>query len=276
MCERLDAMRRKLLEEQEERRRMEEDLREAEHLASIGRFSAALAHEIGTPLNVISGRAELLLRRGVGGEAGQRNLGIIATQIDRITRIVRGMLDFARARELRLAPTRLGDVMSRVTELMEHRFQESGIELEMRWLEELPPIPADADQLHEVFLNLAMNAADAMPEGGTLTIAARRVEQRLPGHEGDTGPLLAVTFEDTGQGIRPEHLDRIFDPFFTTKEVGQGTGLGLSVSYGIVKEHGGWIEVESAVGRGTRVTVYLPLAPAAAEQAPVIAELQPS
>ena len=160
---------------------MEENLRETERLASIGRFSAALAHEIGTPLNVISGRAELLLRRGVGGEAGERNLGIIASQIDRITRIVRGMLDFARVRELRLAPTHLADVMARVAELMEHRFQQSSIELKMRWPDELPPIPADADQLQEVFLNLAMNAADAMPEGGTLSIHARRVERRLPG-----------------------------------------------------------------------------------------------
>ena len=261
MCEKLDATRRSLLTEKEERRKAEESLREAEHLASIGRFSAGLAHEIGTPLSVIRGRAELLLRRGVRGEAGARSLRTIAAQIDRISRIVRGMLDFARGRELRLAPTRVADVIPRVTELMEHRFHQRGIRLDVEWPDVLPALWADADQLQEVFLNLALNAADAMPDGGVLRIEARPVERGRPGDPGDAGRFLAVVFEDTGQGIRPEHLDRVFDPFFTTKEVGEGTGLGLSVSYGIVKEHGGWIEVESEVDLGTRVTVNLPLAP---------------
>jgi len=261
MCARLDETRKSLLAEQEERRRMEASLREAERMASIGRFAAGLAHEIGTPLNVISGRAEALLRKGGVGEPGERHLRVITMQIERIARIVRGMLDFARPRELCLVSTAPHEMLSKVLELMEPRFEQAGIRLETRVPAELPRIAADGDQLHEVFLNLATNAADAMPAGGVLGVTAERVERRRPEGGGESLPFLAVTFEDSGCGIRPEHVGRVFDPFFTTKEVGHGTGLGLSVSYAIVREHGGWIEVESEVGRGTRATVFIPLRP---------------
>lgn len=260
MCQRLQVAHDSLLAEQEERRRMEANLREAERLASIGRLAAGLAHEIGTPLGVISGRAESLLRRGTAGETAERHVRVIAAQIERITRIVRRMLDFARAREVHLSPTDLGAVLARVIELVEGHLDERGIRLETDLPDGVPALAADADQLHEVFLNLALNAADAMPAGGVLRVRARRDSRIHPERGGAVRPFVAVEFEDTGCGIAPENLDRVFDPFFTTKEVGTGTGLGLSISYGIVQEHGGWIDVASDPNQGTRVTVFLPLA----------------
>ena len=277
MCERLERAQESLLAEQEERRRVESRLRNAERLASLGRLAAGLAHEIGNPLHVIGGRAEALLRKLKGTEPAEKALRIIVSQIDRIARIVRGMLDFARAREPHLAPVDLSVEIQRVLDLLEHRLEECRVSVALSLPDPLPPVVADADQLHQVFLNLATNAVDAMPDGGTLSIRVLCVS----GGDGEQErPCLAIEFDDTGAGIAPEHLTRIFDPFFTTKDVGKGTGLGLSVSYGIVREHGGWIDALSEPGHGVRVRVHLPLTgarpplapPGAGPRAPRVAE----
>ncbi len=260
MVARLGDAQRRVLEEERQRGEMEAGLRHAEHLASVGRLAAGLAHEIGTPLNVIAGRTDALLRHAAGTEA-ERNLRIIAAQIERITRIVRDMLGFGRRQEARKTNLAVRTVVARVLDLLEHRFRTSGIAVEVEveaGAEELAVV-ADADQLQQVFLNVALNAADAMPGGGRLEIRAVRVRRPDPPPHGPERPFAAITFADTGGGIHEEHLARVFEPFFTTKDVGQGTGLGLSVSYGIVREHGGAIEVDSAPGRGTTVTVLLPL-----------------
>ncbi len=263
MRQRLADMHARLVAEQEERRRIESDLREAERLASLGRFAAGVAHEIGTPLNVIGGRAEALLRRPGMDEASARGLRIIAEQIDRITRIVRGVLDFARAGELRLLPTELPPVIDTVVELVEDRFEAHGIEIRRTVPPALPPIAADPDRLQQVFLNLALNAAAAMPAGGALHIRVAVAERASPEHGEASRPCVTIAFEDSGVGISPSQIEHVFEPFFTTKEVGSGTGLGLSISYGIVREHGGWIDVASELGRGTCMTVCLPLGPIA-------------
>jgi signal transduction histidine kinase len=260
MRERLALMHARLAAEQEERRSIESDLREAERLASLGRFAAGVAHEIGTPLNVISGRAESLIRRGVD-ETAERGLRIIADQIERISRIVRGVLDFARARELRIAPTDLGHTIGAVVELVAEPFEARGITIETVLHADLPLVAADPDQLQQVFLNLALNAAEAMPAGGHLRIVAVLGDRARPEPGAVPSRCVTVTFEDTGVGISPAHLGRVFEPFFTTKEVGGGTGLGLAISYGIVREHGGWLDVASAIDRGTSMTVCLPLEP---------------
>jgi two-component system, NtrC family, sensor kinase len=252
MAERIEAAQEQIVREQEERRRMEAGLRNAERLASLGRLAAGLAHEIGSPLNVISGRAETLQRWVPGQEPAQKSLRIIAEQIDRIARIVRGMLDFARGRESRLQPTDITAEIRKVLDLLEYRLDEAGVRVACDLPATLPLVVADGDQLNQVFLNLVTNALDAMPQGGTLTIAVRTDDKAPDG--------LVISFEDTGTGILPEDIDRIFDPFFTTKEVGHGTGLGLSVSYGIVREHGGSIEAASPPGGGARFTVRLPVA----------------
>jgi signal transduction histidine kinase len=268
MCRRLEASQVSLLAAQEERRRMEARLRHAERLAAIGRLASGLAHEIGTPLNVIGGRAERLQRSLADNEPAARSLAIICTQMERIARIVRDMLDFARMREPRLARTDLAPVLGRVLELLGQKFEEGGVRAVSSLSEGSGSVLADADQIQQVFLNLCANALDAMPRGGTLRVFAARVSRPHPEGDGGTLPYLAVTFEDTGTGIASENLDRVFDPFFTTKDVGRGTGLGLSVSYGIVREHGGFIDIESEPGRGTRLTVYLPEAGTAAVEAP--------
>ncbi|MCI0656714.1 MAG: ATP-binding protein [Acidobacteria bacterium] len=263
MCRRLEAARYSLEEEQAQRRRVEDHLRDVEPLATLGRFSAGLAHEIGTPLNVIGGRAESLRRKLSGNEFADRNLSIIVTQIDRIARIVPRMLDFAKAREPQLAPTLVSRLLRRVLEFLAERFEEAGVTVEANLPLEDPWVLADSDQMYEVFLNLITNAVDAMPQGGRLRLEAKVGHAFPPERRGEAGSFMKVSVEDTGTGIRREHLDRIFDPFFTTKGVGKGSGLGLSVSRGIVRRHGGWIEVSSQEGRGTRFTVYLPVQMAA-------------
>jgi len=272
MCERLATAQSSLLAEQGGRRRVEARLRNAERLASLGRLAAGLAHEIGTPLSVIGGRAEALLRRLEGNGVAEKNLRIIAGQIERIARIVRGMLDFARVREPRLAPTEVGAVVRKVLELLEERLEQSGVRAQVDLPAGLPAVVADADQLHQVFLNLTTNALDAMPRGGTLSVRAGCARRPPGGEPGPERDFLSVAFEDTGTGIASEHIGRVFDPFFSTKDVGKGTGLGLSISYGIVREHGGWIDVHSEAGRGSRVSVYLPLGVAPGASAAPLAQ----
>jgi two-component system cell cycle sensor histidine kinase/response regulator CckA len=143
------------------------------------------------------------------------------------------------------------------------RMEESGVVVESSLPSEPLPVMADSDQIYEVFLNLATNALDAMPHGGKLRVRAEMTRSYLSGGSDSSGPFLAVSLEDTGIGIPREHLVRIFDPYFTTKGEGKGTGLGLSVSHGIIKRHGGWIDVDSQEGRGTCLTVYLPVREAA-------------
>jgi signal transduction histidine kinase len=249
MCDRLENLRDSLSEEQERRRETEAALRNAERLAGFGRLTAGLAHEIGTPLGVIRGRTEGLLRQCGEQDPSRRNLEIILGQIDRMARVVRGLLDFARARAPNQEAADVRVVLERVVEFLEHRMAERGIVLERRIPVELPLALIDTDQIEEVFLNLLINSVEAMPAGGTLGIRVRRARGQVE-----------VEIADSGTGIPAEDLPRVFDPFFTTKDVGSGTGLGLSIAYGIVSRHQGTIEVESS-GGGTRVAVRLPAQP---------------
>ncbi len=260
MCEALEKAKRSLMAEQEHRRTVEGRLQRAERLASLGRLAAGLAHEIGTPLNVISGRAESLQRSYAGQDPAERHLGIIIAQIDRIVRIVRDMMDFARPKPARRARLDLGASVTAVLELLDRKLSDAGVTLETHLDPELPEVSADADQMQQLILNLAMNGIDAMSEGGRLRVDLRRVEGTPPG--GTDGAVACVRLDvtDTGTGIAPEDLDRVFDPFYTTKDAGRGTGLGLSVAHSIVEEHGGWFDVESKVGEGTRFSVLIPVA----------------
>jgi two-component system NtrC family sensor kinase len=265
MCERLDDARRRLLGEQESRRRVEMQLRVAERLAGLGRLAAGLAHEIGTPLNVILGRAESVRRSMSESEPASRQLQVIVSESERIARIVRDMLDFARPKPPRRIPTDVGATLGAVTNLLDRQCERQQVKLETTLAPDLPRVTADPDQLQQVMLNLIVNALDAMPEGGRLRIQVRLTEARPPGGEAPLRRMLALDFEDSGSGIRADHLEHVFDPFFTTKAAGRGTGLGLSVSYGIVEEHGGWFDVESHPGQGARFTILLPVDPDAAE-----------
>jgi signal transduction histidine kinase len=260
MSERLQDLYGKLIQEQHERLNLERNLRQSDKLASVGQLAAGLAHEIGTPLNIIGGRAEFLLRRPRTQEEVNENLQIIRSQIDRIAGIVRQLLEFSRRREPAVRSVEIAPLIEKVIGLLDHKIAEKKVGVELKLNEPLPSIAADPDQLQQVFLNLLLNSLHALPPGGVIRISAGVLpEPKENGAVYGEGTRLWIEFEDNGAGISPEHISQVFDPFFTTKDIGEGTGLGLSVSYGIVKDHGGEIRVDSEPGRFTRFTVFLPI-----------------
>ncbi|HEX2569857.1 MAG TPA: ATP-binding protein [Polyangia bacterium] len=231
---------------------LQRQLAQAEKLANTGRLAAGIAHELGTPLGVISGRAEQLLERlpeGPEAEPLRKGFHSILGQVEKVSRIIRQLLDFARVRPIeatRVSPARL---LESAAALLEHRFRKAAMTLTIAAPPGMRPVRGDAGQLEQVFVNLLMNAVDAGHPGGWVRIAAQEREGQ-------------VCFEvsDDGCGIPAEHLGAVFDPFFTTKKRGQGTGLGLAIVADIVKNHQGTIDIESQVGRGTVVRVQLPAA----------------
>jgi len=262
MSEELQRSYSRLLEEQQEKLKLEKELRHSERLASVGRLAAGLAHEIGTPLNIIGGRAEYLLRRPRNPEEINSNLDIIRCQSDRITAIVRQLLEFSRRREPAFRDIEVSAVLSNVKYLLEHQLQEKTVRVELVGPHAPITVTADPDLLQQVFLNLFSNSLHALGEQGIIKICTELTEEpplTLAGMR--SGPWLRITFEDNGAGIPPEHLSRVFDPFFTTKDIGEGTGLGLSVTYGVIKDHGGDIRVESELGKYTRFVIHLPMEP---------------
>jgi PAS domain S-box-containing protein len=230
-----------------ERKRIEQRLRQTERVAELGTLASGMAHEIGTPMNVILGRAEYLMRR-TREESTKKGLETIMAQVERITRIMNQLLTFARRRPMERKPTGLRRVVEDTLDIVRERMLKHRIKVDAEIEEPLPLVSADADQMSQVLLNLVINALHAMPDGGTLTVRLGRDKEAV---------TLAVA--DTGHGIARQDLSKIFDPFFTTKEVGKGTGLGLTVVHGIVQEHGGTIAVESQEGKGTTFTISLPI-----------------
>ncbi|MCK4620781.1 MAG: HAMP domain-containing protein [Desulfuromonadales bacterium] len=237
-----------------------EKLRHTERLATLGKLSAGIAHELGTPLNVIAGRAKLIGSAGLEPEDIARSAKIIGEQADRMTGIIRQLLSFARRGEARKQQVELNAVLRGVLPLLEPSTRERRIELKLTESARPLYVNADPGQLQQVFLNLALNSIQAMPEGGILElICSTPAGIEVPDNIVDDGQLwCCLQVRDQGSGIDPEHLRHIFDPFFTTKEIGQGTGLGLSIAYGIIEEHEGWISVESTLGEGSCFSVYLP------------------
>jgi two-component system NtrC family sensor kinase len=223
----------------------------SERLASVGRLAAGIAHEINNPLGGILLFSRLLLRSCQSDGVERENLERIVNDATRCQDIVQGLLDFSRQREPTTEPLNLNDVVQKGTSLLENQAIFHNINMVKHLQPDLPPARADAAQMQQVFVNIIMNAAEAMEGEGTLTISTRS----LPADR-----HVEVSFTDTGCGIPEESLGHLFEPFFTTKEVGRGTGLGLSVSHGIVESHGGTIRVTSRIGEGTTFVVCLPLA----------------
>jgi signal transduction histidine kinase len=269
MSARLQELYAKLVQEQRERLNLERNLRQSDKMASVGQLAAGLAHEIGTPLNIIGGRAEFLLRRPRNRDEIADNLQVIRSQIDRITGIVRQLLEFSRRREPSFRDVELQPLIEKVKGLLAHKIAEKKVSVDCQIDKSLPLVAADPSQLEQVFLNLFLNSLQALPPGGWIRIRA----ELAYGKDQNGGELhhLRIDFEDNGAGIAAEHIGQVFDPFFTTKDIGEGTGLGLSVSYGIVKDHGGEIRVESEPGRLTRFTVRLPVPDQASSPARMIA-----
>ncbi|HEU4697825.1 MAG TPA: ATP-binding protein [Gemmatimonadales bacterium] len=243
--------------EAEERFALEHRLRETEKLAAIGNLAAGLAHEIAAPLNVISGRAEMLLKRDPGPGDRERQLRIIVQQITRITGIVRNLLDFARPREPQHRRLDLATVLHGVEELLEQELARAEVTLAYAGTG-AARVEGDPDLLHQVFVNLYLNAVQAMAtEPGPRRLVVRVATEAA----GADGAAVVAVVEDTGPGIDPEILDTIFDPFVTTKA--RGTGLGLVVARRIVQEHGGELRARNgAAGRGAIFEVRLPAADA--------------
>jgi signal transduction histidine kinase len=228
-----------------ELRRTTDRARAAERLASLGSLVAGLAHEIGTPMGVIQGHAKLL-ESSVSDERGRWRLETIRGQIGRISRIIQSLLHMARPTRAARAEVDLEAVLVNTLSFLTEKFRRRGIAVDTRF-EEVPVVKGDPERLQQLFLNLFLNAADAMPEGGKLRVT-------VSPKEGDA----EVRVSDSGAGISEAGLSRIFDPFFTTKPAGEGSGLGLAVAQGIVAEHGGSIEADSVEGQGTEFIILLP------------------
>jgi signal transduction histidine kinase len=227
----------------------------SEKLSSLGRMAAGVAHELRNPLAVISGRAQILQTIARGDrpptpEQIDRNLAAVEEQAQRAVRIITGLSTYARQRPPELGVVALAEVVKETLELVQPQVKMDGLEVVTDIEPGLPAIHGNLDQLQQVFINLFVNAAQAMAGGGRLAVAAR-----------EDGGSVVVTVADTGSGIAPEHLAKIFDPFFTTKPEGEGTGLGLSIIQGIVETHGGRIGVTSTVGEGTTFTLQFPALP---------------
>lgn len=247
---------RRLQQSIEDAHQVQGRLIQAEKHAAIGRLAAGLAHEIGTPLNIISGRAELMLEE-VGGDHPRARQAVktIAGQIERISSLVRQLLDFAREHAPVQEVVDLEAVARDVADLMQPTLLKHGISLAVEWEAGLPRVRANGHQLQQVLLNLLLNSQDAIQWDPDRDRKGRG-EIRILGEWADRG-WVRVRVRDNGQGILPSHLHKVCDPFFTTKPVGTGTGLGLAVVYGIVTEHGGSLDIQSRWGEETTVSFTL-------------------
>jgi signal transduction histidine kinase len=239
-----------LIEDITDRARLEEQLQISEKMASIGLLAAGVAHEVNTPLTGISSFTQMLLEGADPGDPKTVLLEKIERQTFRAAKIVNGLLNLSRqGKESEPGYVDLNAVITDVFTLLEHQFEVGSIKIRRELAESPVPVVGIEHQLQQVFLNLFLNARDAMPSGGWLLVSTRVEDDRV-----------IAEIADTGSGIPAEHLARIYDPFFTTKAIGRGTGLGLSISYGIVREHDGEIHCDSVVGQGTRFALSLPRA----------------
>jgi len=233
--------------------RMQKQLIQSEKMNALGQLSASVAHEINNPLAGVLVYAKLLSRKVSGGGLEKAELlGTLAKMEDAVNycaRIVRSLLDFARQTEPVLKPVSVSEILDQVMTLVGHQAYIKRIQVIRREMPPVPQVMADFSQIQQVFVNLVVNAVQATGEDGKLTITTSGEDGRVK-----------IAFEDTGVGIPPENMQKLFTPFFTTKSDVKGVGLGLSVSYGIVERHGGKIEVQSEVGKGSTFTVLLPAA----------------
>lgn len=242
----------------EELKSIQDRLVQMETLSAIGKLTAGLAHEIGTPLNIIAGRAELLLSELGEDDKRSINLKIIISQIERITTLVKQLLILASGGKTRVEDINVNNVITSVLNFMEKRISDSGIKIETFLGNNLPSITIDPNQLQQMLINIISNSTDATPRGGKICIRTYLIKEGIKVIS-DNRSFISIEISDTGCGIEEVNLDKIFDPFFTTKKTGEGTGLGLAITRNIVREYGGDIEVKSAVGKGTTFIIRFPI-----------------
>jgi PAS domain S-box-containing protein len=238
-----------LLDDITQRVRLEDQMVQTEKLTSLGLLAAGVAHEVNTPLAVISNYIQMLAKQIPADDPRQKTIERIVKQTFRASEIVNNLLNFSRTGAAEFIEVDINNVLEETLTLVQHPFKTAQVNVVKNYNEQLPPVLGSITRLQQVFLNLFMNARDAMPQGGLLEVRT-----------GAQNGSVEIEVTDTGSGIPPEHLHRIFDPFFTTKATGRGTGLGLSVSYGIIKEHAGKVDVRSTPGKGTSFRLEFPVA----------------
>jgi signal transduction histidine kinase len=226
---------------------LEDQLLQAEKLSSIGLLAAGIAHEVNTPIAGISSYTQMLLKETPETDRRKKILEKIEKQTFRAAEIVNGLLNFSRLNSSEFKDLDINQLIEDSLALLSHQLQLNNIRVESRYDLSLPPVYGNMGKLQQVFVNLFLNARDAMPSGGELAVQTGMYES-----------MVIIDISDNGAGISGENIRRIFDPFFTTKSIGKGTGLGLAVTYGIVQEHGGGIFVDSDSGRGTHFRLKLP------------------
>lgn len=236
-----------VVEDVTDRVKLEDQLQQSDKLSSIGLLAAGVAHEVNTPLAGISSYTQMLLSQMIDEDPKRRVLEKVLTQTERASGIVNNLLNFSRTSGADFGPVDINRVVEDTLQLLELQLRKSDVEIDRRYAENLPEAYGNAGKLQQVFMNLILNARDAMPGGGTLEVETEEVDR-----------MIVIHIRDTGIGIAAENITKIYDPFFTTKSVGQGTGLGLAVSYGIVQEHSGRMQVESSPGKGTTFTIKIP------------------
>ena len=243
-------------------RQLEEQLRQSQKMEAIGQLAGGVAHDFNNILTVIQGHAALLMAANLSETAGKSAQQIVQAA-ERAAGLTRQLLTFSRRQLIQPKRLDMNKVVSNMTNML-GRLLGADVVLQLNYCQPAPTIEADASMLEQVLLNLAVNARDAMPKGGQLTIRIAIVDMGEAYSNGQSesraGRFVCLSVTDTGIGIAPENLNRIFEPFFTTKEIGKGTGLGLATVYGIVKQHLGWIEVDSQVDEGTTFRIYIPYA----------------
>lgn len=261
MCERLALAQARVEEETNRRLAASEQLRHADRLTTVGKLASGVAHELGTPLNVVSGRAKMIARGQVKGAELLESAQAIVDQADRMTNIIKQLLGFARRREPQRRKESLRGIVDRTLALLGPMAEKAAIKFNAIAGEPEPFADIDVAQIEQALTNLVVNAIQAMPKGGNLTVrSCEEVVSAPAGLSTTNGAYACLHVEDSGIGMTAEQLRHAFEPFFTTKDVGSGTGLGLSVAYGIVRDHGGWIAATSTLDQGSRFSIYLPTA----------------
>jgi two-component system NtrC family sensor kinase len=257
MCDGLQQARDRVAAETQARISAMEQLRHADRLKTVGTLASGVAHELGTPINVVAGYAQLVREDRAASERAKEAAEVIAKQCKRMTQIIRELLDFSRRGRADGAASDLRDAARDTVRMLEPIARKRGVALALAPGEGTAMAPIAFGKMQQVLTNLVINGVHATPEGGMVSLAILRM--RAP--ERDAGERLCVTVTDTGTGMDDETRKRIFEPFFTTKDVGEGTGLGLAVAYGIIQDYGGWIDVDSKPGQGSRFSIHLPACP---------------
>ncbi len=238
-----------------------EQLRHADRLTTVGKLASGIAHELGTPLNVIEARSSMIASGEATGEAARQYAQIVVDASDRMTKIIRQLLTFARRRGPEKVKSDLVEMARQSIDLVRPLARKKSVDLSVVSNGHDAVASTDAMQIQQALTNLLVNAIQASEDGRPVEVRIDHQRVRPPADLGGSeDDYVCLRVKDEGAGIARENLEHVFEPFFTTKDVGEGTGLGLSVAYGIVRDHGGWIAVESEVGRGTRFSMYLPRA----------------